>query len=81
MRYWHPFTEETVQHVIGYQPDKVLLLPLYPQFSTATSASSLNCWSETAFKMGLNVPTRIVGCHHASKGFIRANSKLLHNAL
>src|SRR5690606_10814626 len=41
MRYWHPLTEEAAAAVKAFQPDKIVLLPLYPQFSTTTTASSL----------------------------------------
>jgi len=81
MRYWHPFTHETITQVIAYQPDDVVLLPLYPQFSTTTTASSLKCWIETASKMGLNIPTRIIGCYPIAEGFIQAISELLHHSL
>src|SRR5262249_50449529 len=36
MRYWHPMTTETVAAVKAYAPDRIILLPLYPQFSTTT---------------------------------------------
>ncbi|MBE9537107.1 MAG: ferrochelatase, partial [Proteobacteria bacterium] len=45
MRYWHPFTEEAISQLIQDAPDRIILLPLYPQFSTATSGSSLNEFS------------------------------------
>ena len=38
MRYWHPMTAETVKAVKAYGPEQVILLPLYPQFSTTTTA-------------------------------------------
>src|SRR5919108_1490405 len=44
MRYWHPMTAETVAAVKAYGPDQVILLPLYPQFSTTTTASSYRLW-------------------------------------
>ena len=34
MRYWHPFSAETARAVKDFGPDRVMLLPLYPQFST-----------------------------------------------
>ncbi len=44
MRYWHPFTAEAIErfHVAGC--DEVVLLPLYPQYSSTTTGSSLNEW-------------------------------------
>lgn len=41
MRYWHPFVEEAVEAVKEWVPDETVLLPLYPQFSTTTTGSSL----------------------------------------
>lgn len=37
MRYWHPFTAEAVAALRAWQPDRIVLLPLYPQFSTTTT--------------------------------------------
>ena len=45
MRYWQPLTEETARDVAAFGPDEVVLLPLYPQFSTTTTASSLKAWT------------------------------------
>jgi ferrochelatase len=44
MRYWSPLTEKTAADVATFAPDEVVLLPLYPQFSTTTTASSLAAW-------------------------------------
>ena len=46
MRYWHPFVEEAAEAVAAFAPDEIVLLPLYPQFSTTTTASSLTAWEE-----------------------------------
>lgn len=44
MRYWHPFTEDVAKQVAEFVPDDVVLLPLYPQFSTTTTGSSLKAF-------------------------------------
>ncbi len=44
MRYWMPFTDETAREVAAFAPDDVVLAPLYPQFSTTTTASSIDAW-------------------------------------
>jgi ferrochelatase len=44
MRYWHPFTSEAIQELRAAQCDEVVLLPLYPQYSSTTTGSSLNEW-------------------------------------
>lgn len=46
MRYWRPFTHDAVREVEAFAPDDVVLLPLYPQFSTTTTGSSLKVWRQ-----------------------------------
>ena len=41
MRYWHPFTEEAVQQLVADGLNKLVIVPLYPQFSLSTSGSAL----------------------------------------
>lgn len=79
MRYWHPFTNETVQSVADFNPDEIILLPLYPQFSTTTSASSVDEWYHQA--QGLKVPTTVVGCYPTHDGFLTAYQDLIKPTL
>jgi ferrochelatase len=45
MRYWHPFTSEAVAALRAAGPlDEIVLLPLYPHYSFATTLSSLKEW-------------------------------------
>jgi ferrochelatase len=44
MRYWHPFTAEAIEQLREGECDEVVLLPLYPQYSSTTTGSSLNEW-------------------------------------
>jgi ferrochelatase len=44
MRYWHPFTAEAIAQLEDADVDQVVLLPLYPQYSSTTTGSSLNEW-------------------------------------
>ncbi len=48
MRYWHPFTREAIAQLTEFAPDEVVLLPLYPQYSSTTTGSSLNEWRRLA---------------------------------
>lgn len=72
MRYWHPMTEAVVQDVMAYAPDRIVLLPLYPQFSTTTTASSVKKWQEIAGKQGLNVPTTTACCYPTHPDWVQA---------
>ncbi|ALG70302.1 ferrochelatase [Azospirillum thiophilum] len=77
MRYWHPMSAETAARVKAYDPDLVVLLPLYPQFSTTTTASSAKAWAEAAQTVGLTAPTRLLCCYPTQAGFIDATADLI----
>jgi protoporphyrin/coproporphyrin ferrochelatase len=70
MRYWHPFSDAAAQAVRAWGPDEVVLLPLYPQYSTTTTASSVAAWHEAAAKIGLVAPTHAVCCYPTDSGFV-----------
>jgi protoporphyrin/coproporphyrin ferrochelatase len=81
MRYWHPFSAETVRQVAGWAPDEIVCLPLYPQFSTTTTASSLASWQLAAKQRGLVCPTRCVRSYADERGLIEAIVRLIRPAL
>jgi ferrochelatase len=72
MRYWHPFSDEVAREVRHWAPDEIVLLPLYPQFSTTTTGSSLSAWREAAAKAGLVAPVTTLCCYHADPGYVAA---------
>ena len=77
MRYWHPMSDETAEQVRRFDPDRIVLLPLYPQFSTTTTASSEKMWFQAAKAAGLNKPTVTVCCYPTEPGFIKAAAGLI----
>jgi len=78
MRYWHPMTERVVQSVKRFAPDRIVLLPLYPQFSTTTTASSFAAWKKAA---GFATPTVEIESYPTEPGFIRASIELVRQGL
>jgi ferrochelatase len=81
MRYWHPFAAETAAEVKAWAPERIVLLPLYPQYSTTTSASSLADWARAAAAAGLDCPTATVCCYPADAGLVAAQAALIEAAL
>ncbi len=81
MRYWHPMSDEVAYDVKDWNPDEVVLLPLYPQWSTTTTASSLRVWNRAAKLAGLDRPTTTICCYPTEPGFIQANVKLIRWAI
>jgi protoporphyrin/coproporphyrin ferrochelatase len=81
MRYWHPLTTETVAAVKTWAPDEIVCLPLYPQFSTTTTRSSLAAWRASAMRQGLACPTREIDAYPTAPGFIAALAAAIRPAL
>lgn len=81
MRYWNPMADETVRAVAEYGPDEIVLLPLYPQYSTTTTRSSLEDWDRAARSAGLRVPIRAICCYPREDGFVNNIVYLLADAL
>ena len=73
MRCWHPRAEKVVQDVINYKPNEVILMPLYPQYSAATSGSSIKEWKDVCKKNNLKVKTSTICCYPTNKNFIQAH--------
>ncbi len=64
MRYWHPYTSEAAEAIRDGAFSQIVLLPLYPQFSRATTYSSLNEWNRQAKQFGLtSIDTRLICCY------------------
>ena len=79
MRYWHPMTEEVVQQVRAFAPETIVLLPLYPQYSTTTTGSSFTAWDEGVARLGIK--TRRVKSYPTEPGFIAASVELVKQGL
>ncbi len=77
MRYWHPMTEQAIEQVKQWQPDRIVLLPLYPHYSSASTGSSLARWRKLAKRAGLKQPTSVVESYPDEPGWIAAVSELI----
>tara|TARA_B100000287_G_scaffold352259_1_gene341649 strand:+ start:393 stop:1427 length:1035 start_codon:yes stop_codon:yes gene_type:complete len=73
MRCWHPRAENVVKDVINYNPNEVILMPLYPQYSAATSGSSIKEWNDICIKNNLKVKTSTICCYPTDENFIEAH--------
>ena len=81
MRHWRPSTGEAVRRVAAETPDRIVLLPLYPQFSTTTTASSLAAWRREARARGLSAPTATICCYPDAAGWVASQADLLADAI
>lgn len=78
MRYWSPLTEQTATEVAAFAPDRIVLLPLYPQFSTTTTRSSLELWNSVYAGPGR---ASTVCCYPAGDGWIAAQAEAVRSKL
>jgi protoporphyrin/coproporphyrin ferrochelatase len=78
MRYWHPFTGEAIEQVEDAQCDELVLLPLYPQYSSTTTGSSLNEWRRL-YRGG--VPAHNVGPFYRHPMYLDAVLEKIDEAL
>lgn len=77
MRYAKPRAAQVVGEVVEYNPKKIILLPLYPQFSTATTASSFEEFErKISYKMP-KVALQKICCYPLEPEFILSHAKLM----
>ena len=81
MRYSSPRTFDVVEQVKRFRPEKIVLLPLYPQFSTTTSRSSLKEWRRISTQRKLSAPTVSACCYPVNQGLIDAHSALINQTI
>ena len=81
MRYWHPMSEEVVKHIKDYSPDQIIMLPLYPQFSTTTTASSFNDFTAQIEKQEINAKLKYICCYPNNQQFIFSHLRLIKKAI
>lgn len=74
MRYWKPFADQAAREVAAFAPDEIVLLPLYPQYSTTTTASSLADWAKAYRGPGR---VRTVCCYPTARGLVAAHAEAI----
>ena len=83
MRYWHPFTEEAIAQIKKDGIEKVVILPLYPQFSISTSGSSFRVleemWAED--KELKNIDYTLIPSWYDHSGYLRSMADLIAQEL
>ena len=81
MRCWNPRAKETIKKVKEFKPEQIVLLPLYPQYSNATSGSSIQEWLEICKKEKLATETKIICCYPTDKDFILSYANLIRKKI
>ncbi|MCU7611899.1 ferrochelatase [Anaplasma capra] len=77
MRHSKPCSMEVLQDVHNYQPEHIVLLPMYPQYSSTTTLSAIEDWYRNARKMRYKCNTSVVCCYHTHPDYIASHCKLI----
>ncbi len=81
MRYWGHRAQSVAQELARNGKNRTLFLPLYPQFSTTTSLSSIREWSDVAASTGIGPAWGGICCYPAMHGFIKAAADRIRETL
>ena len=81
MRCWHPRASDVIKKVKEYNPEEIILLPLYPQYSATTSGSSINEWNNLCKKENYIVKTKTICCYPTENNFIESHVNLIKKTL
>ena len=81
MRCWHPRAIDVIKEVKKFNPEEIILLPLYPQFSAATSGSSINEWGYICKKENYNIKTKIICCYPTQNNFLESHVNLIKKTI
>ena len=81
MRCWNPRAIDVIKEVKKFNPKQTILLPLYPQYSNATSGSSIKEWLDVCKKEKLNTENKIICCYPTEKNFILAYANLIREKI
>ncbi|XP_042377284.1 ferrochelatase-1, chloroplastic-like isoform X1 [Zingiber officinale] len=79
MRYWKPFTEEALHQIKKDRITKLVVLPLYPQFSISTSGSSIRVLQSIIREDDYfsRLPISIIESWYQREGYIKSMSELI----
>lgn len=78
MRYWHPFTAEAIAQVEQAGCNELVLLPMYPQYSSTTTGSSLNEWQR---QFRSNIPVHCVDTFYRNTTYLDAVIEKVNEAI
>jgi protoporphyrin/coproporphyrin ferrochelatase len=83
MRYWHPFTEEAIARIKRDAIERLVILPLYPQFSISTSGSSFRLleqlWQEDPSLQ--RIEHTVIPSWYQQPGYLQAMAQLIAQEL
>lgn len=78
MRYWNPRAQEIIKDLEEFDPDKIIFLPLYPQYSTTTTKSSFDEMEDELKKSNLKfIEVKRIFSYYDDPSFIKAHVEII----
>ena len=81
MRYWKPFTAEAAAEIREFGAGQVVLLPLYPQYSSTTTGSSFREWNRVVKRNGWQPDVKLIHDFHEDSSYLDSVVQAVHSAL
>ncbi len=81
MRCWNPRADFVIKQVKEFNPDQIILLPLYPQYSASTSGSSIQEWLEKCKEYNVKTETKVICCYPTEDNFISSHVESIKKEL
>ena len=81
MRYWKPFSADAIERLREANCDRLILLPLFPQYSVASTGSSMNEWRRCVARVGFDSPTALVESYFEAPLYIDSVVDRIRQAL
>jgi|TARA_Y100000310_G_scaffold284281_1_gene306966 ferrochelatase len=81
MRCWHPRAENVIKEVKEYNPEEIILLPLYPQYSASTSGSSIKEWNDLCKRENYKMKTKTICCYPTENNFLESHASLIKKTI
>lgn len=85
MRYSNPSSRQVIEQINQYDPTDIILLPLYPQFSTTTTGSSIkdfmNSFHTSKVKDSQHISIKTICCYPFDNEFITSHVSIIKESL
>jgi len=81
MRCWHPRAAAVIKEVKKFNPEEIILLPLYPQYSASTSGSSIKEWKDLCERENYKVKTKTICCYPTENNFLESHATLIKKTI
>lgn len=81
MRYWNPYIKDTLREIADAKPQGMVVIPMFPHYSTATTGSVFAAFEAAYAEIGLNIPYQKIDWWYDQPQYIAAWCYTIKRAL